>query len=157
MSFERSLLSAQGYIELEMLDDALQEIEAIPPKDQSREEVLQMRLFIVMRAKRWEEALSICARLRATNPECVTGYIHGAFCLHEMGLTREARQLLVEGPSSLVVEATYHYNLGCYNAVLGDLDEAARHLETSFEMDKKFREIAKFDPDLKAVHGLLDK
>ena len=44
-----------------------------------------MRLFIVMRAKRWEEALSICARLRATNPECVTGYIHGAFCLHEMG------------------------------------------------------------------------
>ena len=46
---------------------------------------------------------------------------------------------------------------GCYNAVLGNLDEAARHLETSFQMDKKFREIAKFDPDLKAVHGLLGK
>ena len=68
MSFERSLLSAQGYIELEMLDEALREIEAIPPKDQFREEVLQMRLFIVMRAKRWEQALSICARLRATKP-----------------------------------------------------------------------------------------
>jgi hypothetical protein len=34
------------------------------------------------------------------------------------------------------------------------LKEASQHLETSFRMDKKFREIAKMDPDLKAVHGL---
>ena len=52
------------------------------------------------------------------------------------------------------MEPTYHYNLGCYDAVLGNLEEAARHLETSFRMDKKFREIAKYDPDLKAIHGL---
>jgi hypothetical protein len=72
-----------------------------------------------------------------------------------MGRTWEAKQLLLAGPSSLLNEPTYHYNLGCYNAVLGNLDEATRHLETSFQMDKKFREIAKFDPDLKAVNGLL--
>ena len=157
MSFERSLLSAQGYIELEMPDEALREIDSISPKDQLREEVLQMRLFIVMRAKRWEQALSVCARLRATSPKGVTGYIHGAFCLHEMGRTIEAKQLLVEGPRSLLLEATYHYNLGCYDAVLGNLNEAARHLERSFQMDRKFREIAKYDPDLKAVNGLLGK
>ena len=157
MSFERSLLSAQGYIELEMIDEASREIDAIPPKDQLREEVQQMRLFVEMRAKRWQQALSVCARLRATSPECVTGYIHAAFCLHEMGRTVEAKQLLIEGPSSLLREPTYHYNLGCYDAMLGNLDEAARHLETSFQMDTKFREIAKYDPDLKAVHGLLGK
>jgi hypothetical protein len=32
--------------------------------------------------------------------------------------------------------------------------EAAAALRTSFEMDKKFREIAKADPDLKSVSGL---
>jgi tetratricopeptide (TPR) repeat protein len=157
MSLERSLLSAQGYIELEMPDEALREIDALSQKDQLRDEVLQMRLFIIMRAKRWEQALSICARLRATSPECATGFIHGAFCLHEMGRTLEAKHLLLEGPSSLLGEPTYHYNLGCYDAVLGNLDEAARHLETSFQLDRKFREIAKFDPDLKAVHGFLEK
>jgi tetratricopeptide (TPR) repeat protein len=157
MSLERSLLSAQGYIELEMPDEALREIDAISPKDQLREEVLQMRLFVVMRAKRWEEALSVCARLRATSPGCVTGYIHGAFCLHELGRTIEAKQLLVGGPSTLRQEPTYHYNLGCYDAVLGNLDEAARHLKASFELDKKFREIAKYDPDLRAVQRLLGK
>jgi len=157
MSLERSLLSAQGYIELEMPDEALREIDGLSLKDQLREEVLQMRLFIVMRAKRWEQALSICARLRATSPEGATGYIHGAFCLHEIGRTLDAKQLLLAGPSSLLSEPTYYYNLGCYDAVLGNLDEAARHLETSFQMDRKFREIAKFDPDLKAVHGFLGK
>ena len=44
MSFERSLLSAQVYIEIEMLDAALHEIEAISIKDQSGDKVRQMRL-----------------------------------------------------------------------------------------------------------------
>ena len=154
MSLERSLLSAQGYIELEMTDEALAELDALGARDQLREETLQMRLFIVMHAKRWEQALSVCARLRGVSPEDMTGYIHGAFCLHEMGRTNEAKELLITGPSSLLNEPTYHYNLGCYNAVLGNLKEATQHLETSFRMDKRFRDIAKLDPDLKAIHGL---
>ena len=157
MSWERSLLSAQGYFELEMPDQALAELDALGPRDQLRQETLQMRLFIVMHAKRWGEALSVCARLRALSPEDTTGYIHGAFCLHEMGRTNEAKDLLLTGPSSLLSEPTYYYNLGCYDAVLGNLKEATQHLETSFRMDKKFREIASLDPDLKAIHGLLGK
>lgn len=150
-------MAAQGYIELEMPGEALREIDAIPAAEQTREEVLQMRLFVFMRSKRWNEALEVCARLRAASPDCTTGYIHGAFCLHEMGRTLEAKQLLLEGPSSLLSEATYHYNLGCYDAVLGNLEEAQLHLRTSFEIDRKFREIAKYDPDLKSVHDLLGK
>ena len=98
MSLERSLLSAQGYIELEMPDQALAELDALGPRDQLRQETLQMRLFIVMHVKRWEEALSVCARLRALSPEDTTGYIHGAFCLHEMGRTNEAKGLLLDRP-----------------------------------------------------------
>lgn len=150
-------MAAQGYIELEMPAEALREIEAIPAEDQEREVVLQMRLFVFMRSKNWDEALAVCARLRKSSPECTTGYIHGAFCLHETGRTLEAKQLLLEGPPCLQNEATYHYNLGCYDAVLGNLEEAQRHLRASFEIDKKFREIAKYDPDLKSVNDLLGK
>jgi tetratricopeptide (TPR) repeat protein len=116
-----------------------------------------MRLFVLMRARRWHDALELCARLRRQNPDCTTGYIHGAFCLHELGRTLEAKQLLLTGPPCLLREPTYHYNLGCYDAVLGNLDEASQHLETSFQMDKKFREIAKYDPDLKAIQDWLNK
>ena len=102
MPLERSLLAAQGYIELEMPDHALAELDALEPRDQLRPEALQMRLFVVMHAKRWEQALSVCARSRAVNPEDPTGYIHAAFCLHEMGRTNEAKELLIAGPSSLL-------------------------------------------------------
>lgn len=157
MSLERTLLAAQGYIELEMPEEALKELQSLPPEHQSREEIFQMRLFIYMRAKKWNEALEVCAELREASPECTTGYIHGAFCLHEMGKTAEAKALLQSGPTCLLSEPTYHYNLGCYDAVLGNLEAAAQHLEISFKMDKNFREIAKYDPDLKPVQSYLAK
>lgn len=157
MSLERSLLAAQGYIELEMPDEALRELDALSKEDQEREEVLQMRLFVFMRERDWDKALGVCALIRDTYPNCMTGFIHGAFCLHEMGRTQEAKDILLQGPEVLLSEATYHYNLGCYDAVLGNLEDARKHLKMSFQMDKKFREIAKYDPDLKAVHDFLGK
>lgn len=157
MSLERTLLAAQGYIELEMPDEALRELDSIPSGEQEREDVLQLRLFVFMRSREWDNALAVCSRLRERYPDCSTGFIHGAFCLHEMNRTREARDLLLQGPVSLHEEATYFYNLGCYDAVLGNHEEAERNLKTSFKMDEKFREIAKYDPDLKSIHDQLDK
>lgn len=155
MSLERTLLATQGYIELEMLPEALKELDSLPAAEGAREDVLQLRLFILMRGRVWSEAVKVCDRLRELHPDCTTGYIHGAFCLHEMGRTADARELLLAGPHALSREATYHYNLGCYDAVLGNRESAQEHLRISFELDKKFREIAKYDPDLKSVSDLL--
>jgi len=155
MQIERTLLAAQGYIELDMPDVALRELDELPPEAQARQDVLQVRLFIFMRSRRWRDAMAVCDRLRAADPQQTTGYIHGAFCLHELGLTREAKDLLLSGPASLLREATYYYNMGCYDAVLGNLADAQHALEISFKMDDKFREIAKYDPDLKEVVPML--
>lgn len=155
MSLERSLLAAQGYIELEMLDEALREIDELDVSDREREEVLHLRLFVLMRLRRWDDALDVCAVLRRVNPDLTTGYIHGAFCLHELGRTDEAKKMLLSGPAALLREATYYYNLGCYDAVLGNVEDAQYALQISFKMDDKFREIAKHDPDLKAVTDFL--
>jgi hypothetical protein len=38
---------------------------------------------------------------------------------------------------------------------MGDVEEARRHLAASFELDNKFREIARFDPDLQSVKDFL--
>jgi predicted Zn-dependent protease len=155
MSIERTLLAAQGYIELEMPDEALRELDELPVEEQSAQEVLQVRLFIHMRARRWRDAMAVCDQLRALDPQQTTGFIHGAFCLHELGQTREAKELLLRGPAALLREATYYYNLSCYDAVLGNLEDAQHALEISFRMDDKFREIAKYDPDLKEVMSSL--
>jgi len=136
-----------------MTDEALAELERVPQEDRSHEDVEQLRVYILMRARRWPEALAACEALRTDRPELNLGYIHGAFCLHELGRTAEAMELLQEGPASLLREPVYFYNLGCYHAVLGNPEEAQNYLQMSFNMDEKFREIARYDPDLEGVIG----
>jgi tetratricopeptide (TPR) repeat protein len=148
MSFEKCLLAAQGYLELDMPVEAMAELDSMAPDDRDLESALQLRLFIAMKSHNLEESLRICERLRQIYPEAVSGYIHGAFCLHERGQTDAALNLLLSGPPSLAEEATYFYNLACYSAVLGDLEGAADYAQRSFAMDDKFRDIAKLDPDL---------
>lgn len=155
MSFEKSLLAAQGYIELEMPVEALAELDALPPEERNSEQALQLRLFVHMKQQTWDVALDVCRYLREVHPEGVAGYIHGAFCLHEQGRTAEALELLLSGPISLADEATYFYNLACYSAVLGDITSAIKYVHASFAMDDKFREIAKLDPDLNLIKGSL--
>ena len=148
---DRIVLAAQGYYELEMMEDALAELDTLPRAVQDRLDVLQMRLFIQLRARRWRESLKISQAMCRVSPEEPVGFIHAAFCLHEMGRTAEAKTLLLDGPAALLNEATYHYNLGCYDAVLGNIEEAQAHLRLSFKLDKKLRDSAKTDPDLRLV------
>ena len=155
MSFEKCLLAAQGYLELDMPVDALAELDSMPLEERDGESALQLRLFITMKSHKWDDSLQICDRLRELYPEAVSGYIHGAFCLHERGRTGSALDLLLSGPPSLAEEATYFYNLACYSAVLGDLDGALNYVQRSFAMDGKFRDIAKIDPDLIELRGRL--
>jgi hypothetical protein len=62
--------------------------------------------------------------------------------------------MLLKGPPRSAASRSTTYNLGCYEALLGYAQDARRHLETSFQMDGSFRELAKNDPDLKSVQPL---
>jgi predicted Zn-dependent protease len=145
---ERILLAAQGYSELGMFDDALAEIDSLPEEVTQHATVVEMRTVILMQARRWKPALTASRALCRAAPEKTSGFIHAAFCLHELGRTIEARDTLLAGPQVLHAEPTFHYNLACYECALGNLDIARMHLEKSFELDKKFRDFARSDPDL---------
>jgi predicted Zn-dependent protease len=152
--YERSIRAAQGYWELGMCEDALLELDTIPGMVQDRPDVLEMRLVVLMHIQRWHDALNVSRRLIEVMPRAAAGFIHQAFCLHELGETTQARKTLLEGPESLLKEPTYHYNLACYECILGNLEAARRHLEASVMMDSRFREFALKDPDLKALREL---
>jgi len=149
---ERTIRAAQGYSELSMFDDALAELDSLPPETAGHEEVVELRATILMRAKRWAPALAASRAFCALQPARAGGYLQAAFCLHAMGRTSEARAVLLRGPVALHAEPGYHYNLACYECVLGNLKLARMHLEKSIELDKKYRNYAKGDPDLAALH-----
>lgn len=154
---ERHLTAAQGYLELDMPREALQELHELPDALKSHAEIFQLKLVILMRLREWEQGCELCLEMISRFPSLSVGYIHGAFCLHELGRTAEAKSLLLSGPSSLLREATYHYNLACYEAVLGNVEEAKEYLKTSFSMDHHFRAIAQRDPDLGELAAFLKK
>jgi Flp pilus assembly protein TadD len=155
MSFEWHFRAACGYAELGMTRQSVVELNAIEATNQNRPEVLQLRLHHLMRSQRWASALRISQKLCRAAPDCSAGYLHAGFCLHELGKTAEAKQFLLKGPAALLKEPIYYYNMGCYEALLGNVRDARINLETSFRMDSSFRELAKRDPDLATVQNLI--
>jgi Flp pilus assembly protein TadD len=155
VDFEWQFRAACGYAELGMTRESLAELNAIDDEFQARPEVLQLRLHHLMRRRNWARALTISRKLCRVAPQFSAGFLHAGFCLHELGETAKAKELLLKGPAALLNEPIYYYNLGCYDALLGNDQAAAMHLQTSFKMDASFRDLAKKDPDLKSVHALL--
>ncbi len=155
MEFEWHVQAASGYAELGMFRESLAELDAIAPHLQNRPEVLHLRLHHLMRKKRWKEALRISRSLCRVAPDCGTGFLHAGFCLHQLGKTAEAKVLLSAGPIALLKEPIYYYNMGCYDALLGNVHDARENLSISFRMDASFRHLAKQDPDLKSLYAVI--
>ena len=155
MQFEWQLQAACGYAELGMTRESLAELDAIDKRFQNRPEVLQLRLHHLMRKKKWALALRVSQKLCRAAPDAGAGFLHAGFCLHQLGKTAEAKNLLIRGPVALLKEPIYYYNMGCYEALLGNPKSAQVHLLTSFKMDPSFRDIAKKDPDLESVQTLI--
>jgi predicted Zn-dependent protease len=155
MTFDQLVRIAEGYSELGMLDDALAQIDQLDSEHQDRLEILRMRVDILLRKRGWQDALQLSLRFCAINPNQPYGYVHAAFCLHELGRTSEAKQTLLRGPAALLEEPVYYYNLACYETVLGNVEQAKAYLRASFRLDKSFREMAKKDPDLEQIRDEL--
>ena len=153
--FQQRIRAACGYAELGMTRHSLAELNAIEPALQNRPEVLHLRLHHLMQSKSWQRAYRVSRELCRVAPDCSTGFLHGGFCLHQLGKTAAARKLLLRGPAILLEEPIYYYNMGCYEALLGNPEKARDHLKTSFKMDTTFRELAKKDPDLASLKGLI--
>ena len=105
---ERCLLAAQGYSELGMLDEALEELDGLPPKVRKHPAALELRLLVRMQERDWKAALKVSQELCQVAPDRSAGYIHSAFCFHELGDTQKVDVELISS-GSLSVDLA----LGC--------------------------------------------
>src|ERR1041385_368765 len=138
-----------------MTRESLAELVAIDKRHQNRPEVLQLRLHHLMRKKKWALALRVSQRLCRVAPDAGAGFLHAGFCLHQLGKTAEAKKLLITGPVALLKEPIYYYNIGCDEALRGNVRAAEAKLKISFKIDSSFRDLTKKDPDLKALHAVI--
>ncbi|MGI8603814.1 MAG: TPR end-of-group domain-containing protein [Verrucomicrobiales bacterium] len=151
----RRLEAARGYCDLGLPHLASQEIAPLREPLGHLTEIIELELMILLQEKRWSEGLAKAQKLIQELPSHPAGWLQSAFCLHESGRTREALECLINAPRPLRKEALYHYNCGCYFAVLGQMRDAITALKRAFEIDPEYKKNAKSDPDLVSVREQL--
>jgi len=154
MDFVRTLEKALGWLELGLPEDALLELESLGPKERMRQQALELKLVAQMKAQQWNAGADTGRLLCLREPKEPRFFIHAAYCLHETGDTMAARNWLMTGPSNLIDEPLFHYNIACYHAVLGQPGQARSHLSRAFSMDGELRSVAEKDEDLSGLGDL---
>lgn len=151
MEPSHQFVAASGYFELGMWADAWKCIDEMSDDERMHPRTLRLKAQLHIAAEAFSEGLAVCRQLCDVAPDDPAGYIHGAYCLHEIGETEEARELLLNGPETLREEPIFFYNLGCYEARLGETDSACAWLLRSFQMNSALRQHARRDPDLEEI------
>jgi tetratricopeptide (TPR) repeat protein len=147
------LRAAEGWLGLGNWQEANEELERITPQLLVHPDVLKMRWEIYVAAKKWEAALFIATALVQMDPDNPLGWIHQSYCLHELGLTADARRHLMDVADKFPINATIRYNLACYECRLGRLRQAKQWLEKAFEIGdtRKMKLAALNDTDLEPL------
>ena len=150
---QRRLLAASGFSELGLYQEAIEELESLPFELKETTVVLASWLELYQHWHKWAEALSIAQRLTELEPNEPNWAIALAYATRRArGLTL-AREVLQEASGKFENCAAIHFNLACYAAQLGELDEAHLCLTRAIELDRAFATLAKTDPDLAPIRS----
>ncbi len=148
---QRRLLAAVGLAELSLFQDAVQELEELPDKLKEISVVLATWLEVYQRWQKWSEASSVAMRLAEMEPGESNWPVALAYAVRRSRGLIFAQEILIQAGDKFPDCATIHFNLACYAAQLGHLDEACLRLRRAIQLDRGFAALAKTDPDLKPI------
>jgi len=153
LSFElqRALAAVDGYLQLGMPDEALQELNAAAIEDQFQTATLRARIRVLLHLKRWKDAEALSQRGISLHPEENEFMVQRAFALHQLKRGDEAAGVLLAAPTWIRQTGILHYNLACYEAKLGDIALARQCLQAALELNSGFKENVRNDPDLQQL------
>ncbi len=144
---------AHGYLELGMVNEASAELELIVGEDRLTLPVLLAHVELHMEAKNWEMLVTVSKSVAQSDPTQERAWIGWAYGLRCLERSAEARTVLLEAePHHGKTCALLHYNLACYECLLGDLAAAKARLRRACRLGgKQFKAMALEDEDLKPM------
>lgn len=139
---------ANGYLDLGMTKEAALELEAIDDKDRLEAEVKAMRIRLHLGRRRWKLMVNESQQLTEIDPENPFGWVNWAYALREQNRIKEAKAIAEKSLEIHPKEAVLWFNLACYCSLLGETEEASKHLDKAISLEKLFEAEAVDDPDL---------
>ena len=120
------LSAAVGWLELGNPSEAAEEIARIRPEFLDHPDVLDVRWTILSAGGTWNAALEVAERLVQVAPSRSSGWVHRAYALRRSkgGGLQLAWAALRPAFEKFPKEPIIPYNLACYAAQFGRLDEA---------------------------------
>jgi tetratricopeptide (TPR) repeat protein len=150
------LQAAIGWTELANDVEANEELEKITPDLRAHPDVLEVRWQIYARARKWAMCVDIAEDIIKLAPDRPEAWIQRSFALHELHLMQEAFEQLLPAVVIFREVWTIPYNLACYCAQTGRLEECKTWLKMAMNIDEKMvRRAAVDDPDLKPLRDSL--
>ncbi|MDQ8183233.1 tetratricopeptide repeat protein [Pelagicoccus sp. SDUM812005] len=146
---------ANGYIELGMLKEASEELDAIDPADRLKDSVLLLRSKLYLEAKNWEVMAAVSQQLAEQSPHSPHAWTNWAYALREMNRNEEAKKVALRGLVIHPQEPILWFNLACYCSLLGQFQDASDHLDSAIKLDKDFETESVDDPDLEGLWNWL--
>ena len=144
-----------GFADLRMYESALEEVRALEPEGESdRFKILSKELEILRRMEDWP---TVAAVARRAVSECINYgdlYLEGALGIRQCEGVSPALEFLMSGESCLAWTPEFWFLRGCYECVLGNLEEAERCVGMAMGSgQEQYEERANTDEDLKQLWG----
>jgi len=143
--------AAEGYAMLGMVEEAAGEFDDLGPELATHPAVLGARVQIFMAVEDWAAAVEISKRLVEFASEEAGHWVLLGNVMRRADSVEAEEEVLLEGVEQHPKVATIHYNLACYTAVQGRVDEAKERLAEATKLDEKVKLMALDDPDLEAI------
>lgn len=143
------LRAALGWLELGNAREAADELRRIAPQYRDHPDVLEVRWHISAQTKQWQTCLEIADNMVLVDPTEPEPWIQRSFALHELKRTGEALDQLAHVVHRFPKVWTIPYNLACYCAQLGRLDDGEAWFKKAWDIDATAARMAAMaDPDL---------
>lgn len=139
------LSAAAGWLELGNPSEAGDEIARISPEYLDHPDVLDLRWQVCVAGRRWQPALEVAELQMKKAPENASAWLHHAYTLRRVdgGGLEKAWDALYPAFEKFPEEPVIPYNLACYAAQLGRLDEAWDWLQKAIRVAGKSEPIKK--------------
>ena len=156
------LSAALGWLELGNPVEAGEELARISASSLEHPDVLEIRWAVCAASKSWEAGLRAAELSVLKAPDRVSSWIHRAYALRRVkdgGLLpafKALRPALEKFPNEPIIP----YNLACYLAQLGDVEDAWEWLQKSFQAAgdaKQMKSMALSDKDLQPLWERIQK
>ncbi len=156
-NLQQLLQPAIGYLQLGLMQDASEEIEALPLEVKKEKIVLALQVDIYSGMSSWQHMREVAGLLTHEWPDDSQHWISLAYATRRCRSIAEAELILLKAVKLHPKEPMIHFNLACYAAQSGELAAARKRLAHAEMLDPGARMMALKDPDLEPLWADLVK